>query len=145
MKTLHTSIMTSNTSLSLPSRLTTPLPPDVWTYYRLADGSEPAKGFGGRVLHYCLSCPRNPYSTYHSGNAIKHINAKHLDIARRLNSRLSLPPPSTPSQPSITSFLTTLPAVHSTITLRESFDYQAYNRALISLITRRRLPFSTVE
>ncbi|KAK7571327.1 hypothetical protein V3481_007143 [Fusarium oxysporum f. sp. vasinfectum] len=90
----------------------------------------------GTVLYVCRLCPK--WSHGHRATAVQHIKNRHAAQLR--------PPPS-PSP--ISSNQRSLPAMFASIptpdSLRQVFNRQAYNEAVIGLLTQRRAPFSAVE
>ncbi|KAJ3455498.1 hypothetical protein MRS44_016980 [Fusarium solani] len=91
----------------------------------------------GTVLYVCRLCPR--WSHGHRTTAVHHIKNRHAAQPR--------PPPPPPSP--ISSNQRSLPAMFASIptpdSLRQVFNRQAYNEAVIGLLTQRRAPFSAVE
>jgi hypothetical protein len=93
-------------------------------------------GIQRRKLFTCTRC--KSWSTHHRTNAVKHVLSLHpLSGA---SSRSSTPTSAT--QRHISSMFT---PVISQNGLRNSFNQQTYREAIISLLTRRRMPFSAVE
>ncbi|KAL6406105.1 putative AC9 transposase [Ilyonectria robusta] len=90
----------------------------------------------GTVLYVCRLCPK--WSHGHRATAVQHIKNRHA-------AQLRPPPPPSP----ISSNQRSLPALFASIptpdSLRQVFNRQAYNEAVIGLLTRRRAPFSAVE
>ncbi|KAG4271697.1 hypothetical protein FPRO04_14660 [Fusarium proliferatum] len=90
----------------------------------------------GTVLYVCRLCPK--WSHGHRATAVQHIKHRHA-------AQLRPPPPPSP----ISSNQRLLPAMFASIptpdSLRQVFNRQAYNEAVIGLLTRRRAPFSAVE
>jgi hypothetical protein len=90
----------------------------------------------GTVLYVCRLCPK--WSHGHRATAVQHIKNRHAGQIR---------PPPPPSPISLNQRL--LPTMFASIPtpdgLRQAFNRQAYNEAVIGLLTRRRVPFSAVE
>jgi hypothetical protein len=90
----------------------------------------------GTVLYVCRLCPK--WSHRHRETAAHHIKNGHAAQLR------PLPPPSP-----ISSNQRSLPAMFASIptpdNLRQVFNQQAYNEAVIGLLTQRRAPSSAFE
>lgn len=88
----------------------------------------------GAVLYVCRLCPN--WSHGNRATAALHIKSRH-----------DFRPPPSPSPKS--SNQRSLPAMFASTptsdNLRQTFNRQAYNEAIIGLLTRRRVPFSAVE
>ena len=97
-------------------------------------GSDKKQKNRGVQQFYCLICPNG--TNQHRANAIYHCCTKHpvSQMSQDLQQRLNLP--NTPLSRSL------LPSIES---LRRTFDRNAYKEAVIGLLTRRRLPFTSVE
>lgn len=100
----------------------------------------------GRVVYECLHCPDDsPWSNGKRGNAIYHAKSKHACILQIESSTLyeqdsDITRPS--KQARMDSFFQSQPSAAS---LRHVFNRQKYIEAIVGLLTRRRLPFSTVK
>ena len=89
-----------------------------------------------RKLQYaCRVC--SSWSTSHRTNAVKHVSSRH---ALRSSSQSS--PSISATQRDISTMFT---PISSQSALRNSFSEQSYREAIIGLLTRRRMPFSSVE
>ncbi|KAL9561824.1 hypothetical protein ACKAV7_014086 [Fusarium commune] len=89
----------------------------------------------GTVLYVYRLCPK--WSHGHRATAVQHIKNRHAAQLR--------PPPPSPipsNQRSLPAMFASIPTPES---LRQAFNRQAYNEAVIGLLTRRRAPFSAVE
>ncbi|EXU94779.1 hypothetical protein X797_012138, partial [Metarhizium robertsii] len=97
-------------------------------------------------MYECLHCPADsPWSNGKRGNAIYHAKSKHACILQTENSTLyeqdsDITRPS--KQARMDSFFQSRPSHAS---LRRVFNRQEYIEAIVGLLTRRRLPFSTVK
>jgi hypothetical protein len=90
----------------------------------------------GRLFYICLHCIwESPYR----GNSTIHAFKKHPNLTQDIEHGSQ---PSTESQSSIARWVTRSASESS---LRLCFDRQRYIEALVSLICRRRTPFSAVE
>lgn len=90
----------------------------------------------GIMLYMCRSCPK--WSHGHRAIAIQHIK-------NRLTPQLRPPLPPSPissNQRSLPSIFASIPTPNS---LRQVFNRQAYNEAVIGLLILRRAPFSAVK
>jgi hypothetical protein len=102
----------------------------------------------GHRAYVCLHCQDPPWSNRVPGNAVHHAETIHRTLVRASKaahdtpSRTFASDVSTASLGDIDSFVVRRP---SQAALRSSFNKQAYIEALVGLLTRRRLPFSTVE
>lgn len=90
-----------------------------------------------RNLYVCLYCTSKPWKDGYKGNARRHMRNAHPSLIG-LSSRQNQ------SQQSLDSYVT-LSTTPSEAGLRNAFNRQAYVEAVISLLTRRRVPFSMVE
>lgn len=93
-------------------------------------------GVQRRKQFFCRIC--SSWTTPHRTNAVKHVLSFH-PLPRGASPS---PTPAAASQRDISSMFT---PVISQNGLRNSFNPQAYREAIISLLTRRRMPFSAVE
>ena len=88
---------------------------------------------GGKTIYTCTVCRDKRYD--HKANAANHVRNNH-PIAHRSPKSVS------GTQRSISTHFRPVP---SEDTLRNAFNPQAYQEALISILTRRRVPFSAIE
>jgi hypothetical protein len=109
-------------------------------------GSSGKRKTSGRVIYECLYCPADsPWSNGKRGNAIYHARSKHARILQTEDSTLyeqdsDITRPS--KQARMEGFFQSRPSHAS---LRRVFNRQEYIEAIVGLLTRRRLPFSTVK
>ncbi|KAH7471214.1 hypothetical protein FOMA001_g13710 [Fusarium oxysporum f. sp. matthiolae] len=90
-----------------------------------------------RTLYVCLYCTAKPWKDGYKGNARRHIRNNHpylIGPSSRQNQ----------SQQSLDVYITSS-TTPSEAALRNAFNRQAYIKALISLLTRRRVAFSMFE
>jgi hypothetical protein len=126
----------------------------IWTFYRAPRGSEPEFDKNKRRLHYCLKCSNHPHATSYSNNARTHLWRKHcinVDLVPMEQSAIPSIEGSTPRSRS-SSQMTIFESLQNSAStpsreemLRIIWDHDRYINAVISLVTRRRLPFSIVE
>ncbi|KAF5721631.1 ribonuclease H [Fusarium mundagurra] len=88
---------------------------------------------GGRTIYTCTACGDKRYD--HKANAANHIRNNHPVASRSTRSVSG-------TQRSISAHFR---PVASEDALRNAFNPQAYQEALISILTRRRVPFSAIE
>ncbi|TXB96529.1 hypothetical protein FocTR4_00011966 [Fusarium oxysporum f. sp. cubense] len=90
-----------------------------------------------RTSYVCLYCTAKPWKDGYKGNARRHIRNNHpylIGLSSRQNQ----------SQQSLDVYITSS-TTPSEAALWNAFNRQAYIKALISLLTRRRVAFSMVE
>jgi hypothetical protein len=88
-----------------------------------------------KTQYICKQCPS--WSSSHRVNTITHVLKRHP-----LSESSQLSHTSQSSQPVITSIFRT--ATDQNI-IRNAFNQQGYRDALVGLLTRRRMPFSSIE
>ena len=88
---------------------------------------------GGKTFYACTVCRDKRYN--HKVSAANHIRNNHPVASRSTRSVLG-------TQRSISAHFR---PVASEDAIRNAFNPQAYQEALISLLTRRRVPFSAIE
>lgn len=88
---------------------------------------------GGKTIYTCTACPDKRYD--HKSNAVNHVRNNH-SVASRSTKSVS------GTQRSISAHFR---PVASEDALRNAFNPQAYQESLISMLTRRRVPFSAIE
>jgi hypothetical protein len=88
-----------------------------------------------KTQYICKKC--SSWSSNHRVNTITHVLSRH---ALSESSQLSHTSPS--SQPVITSIFRTTTDQNI---IRNAFNHQGYRDALVGLLTRRRMPFSSIE
>jgi hypothetical protein len=88
-----------------------------------------------KTQYICKQCPS--WSSSHRVNTITHVLRRHP-----LSESSQLSHTSQSSQPVITSIFRT--ATDQNI-IRNAFNQQGYRDALVGLLTRRRMPFSSIE
>lgn len=104
----------------------------------------------GRRVYVCLHCP---LEFKIPSNAVFHARTKHSELVRELedagegwvdamDSQLSSSTPGLGHQQSMSSFVS---KTASTSSLRNVFNAQRYHEAVVGLLTKRRVPFSSVE
>ena len=111
------------------------------TEYPNATNMVTKKGRGHRV-YVCLHCPDRWESSYTS-NALNHARNRHqqeinTDRDPLTGNYLGIPN----TQNSMSLYVT---SIASSSSLRNVFNTQQYNEAIVGLLTRRRIPFSAVE
>jgi hypothetical protein len=132
--------MTSTASSSIDVT-TLQLPPSVFSSIfrteRRLDPKRPSRRAStGRLFYICLHCNwESPYR----GNSTLHAFKKHPYLSQDIEQESQAP---TESQSSVAQWVTRSASESS---LRLCFDRQRYIEALVSLICRRRTPFSAVE
>ncbi|KAG7404280.1 putative AC transposase [Fusarium oxysporum f. sp. rapae] len=88
---------------------------------------------GGKTIYTCTACGDKRYD--HKANAANHVRNNHPVASRSTRSVSG-------TQRSISAHFR---PVASEDALRNAFNPQAYQEALISILTRRRVPFSAIE
>lgn len=88
---------------------------------------------GGKTIYTCTVCGDKRYD--HKANAANHVRNNHPVTSRSTRSVSG-------TQRSISAHFR---PVASEDALRNTFNPQAYQEALISILTRRRMPFSAIE
>ena len=88
---------------------------------------------GGQTIYTCTVCGNKRYN--HKANAANHVGNNH-PVASRSTRSVS------DTQRSISAHFR---LIASEDALRNAFNPQAYQEALISILTRRRVPFSAIE
>ncbi|GKU13908.1 unnamed protein product [Fusarium langsethiae] len=88
---------------------------------------------GGKTIYTCTACGDKRYD--HKANAANHVRNNHPVASRSTRSVSG-------SQRSISAHFR---PVASEDALRNAFNPQAYQEALIGILTRRRVPFSAIE
>jgi hypothetical protein len=106
-----------------------------------ARSSGTGKGRGQRV-YVCLHCT-NRWESNWSSNAITHARNKHpQQIQDQEDSQATSSYSFANTQTSMGTYITSMASSSS---LRNAFNAQQYNEAIVGLLTRRRVPFSAVE
>ena len=99
------------------------------------------RGHGTRV-YVCLHCP-DRWSAPIPSNAVAHAKRRHPELVQETQDSQASGSFTIPStQGTISSFFSRVPTDSS---LRNAFNSQQYNEAIVGLLTRRRIPFSAVE
>ncbi|KAG7424490.1 hypothetical protein Forpi1262_v014510 [Fusarium oxysporum f. sp. raphani] len=91
----------------------------------------------GRREYVCLHCSTR-WSKGYTSNAITHAQNRHRQLIQASETSQN---PQQSTQPSIDSYITFQP---SDSALRNVFNAQRYIVAIVGLLTRRRVPFSSV-
>jgi len=128
----------SPSTSSTPQSLSRPLTPPYFDAIIRTEAVQNTSNLKRKRLktqYICKHCPS--WTSSHRANTISHVLGRH---ARFESSQLSQTSQS--SQPVITSMFRT--ASDQNI-IRNAFNHQGYRDALVGLLTRRRMPFSSIE
>ena len=144
-----------NTISELASSKTTPSPFRFETFFR---STYPEKGTlgpsgkrktSGRVIYKCLHCSDNkPWRNAKRDNAIHHAQQFHADLINNTeittigdDSDICIAEGGR-KQPRLDAYFPSRPSDSS---LHHIFNHQRYIQAIVSLLTRRRLAFSSIK